>query len=164
VDGHNGFKVLRRGPKGSKRSAIPDVHTYYVTEVRELIARILIDIDTEWQASVTLEGIDNVHDFVEKLDRIEPPGQLVSLLVDPLLQKYVDLKPSSITSTRIGLWLATCLEEQYEAARLGTGDDRYLSEVLDGLLRYGQYTKVSKGITLDTECELTSQSHCTLSS
>jgi hypothetical protein len=74
------------------------------------------------------------------------------------------LKPSSITSTRIGLWLATCLEEQYEAARLGTGDDRYLSEVLDGLLRYGQYTKVSKGIILDTKCGLTSQSHCTLSS
>jgi centromere protein I len=96
---------------------------------------------------VTLEGIDNVDDFVGKLDRIEPPGQLVSLFTDPLLQKYVDLKPSPINSTRIGLWLATCLEEQFEAARLGNGDDRYLSEVLDGLLKYGQYTKVSKRCT-----------------
>jgi centromere protein I len=97
---------------------------------------------------VTLEGIDSVDDFVGKLDRIEPPGQLVSLLTDPLLQKYVDLKPSPVNSMRIGLWLATCLEEQFEAARSGTGDDRYLSEVLDGLLKYGQYTKVSKQITL----------------
>jgi centromere protein I len=112
---------------------------------------------------VTLEGIDNVDDFVQKLDRIEPPGQLVSLLVDPLLQKYVDLKPSPIISTRIGLWLATCLEEQYEAARLGTEDDRYLSEVLDGLLKYGQYTKVSKRTRSNLECGLTLRSHCILS-
>ena len=74
---------------------------------------------------MTLEGIDSVEDFVEKLDRIEPPGQLVSLLKDPLLQKYVDLKPSPINSTRIGFWLATYLEEQFEAARLGNGDERY---------------------------------------
>ncbi|KAL1607256.1 hypothetical protein SLS59_002219 [Nothophoma quercina] len=30
---HNGFKVLRRGPKRSKASVLPDVHTYYATEV-----------------------------------------------------------------------------------------------------------------------------------
>jgi hypothetical protein len=28
-----------------------------------------------------------VDDFVEKLDRTEPPGQLVAVLTDPLLQK-----------------------------------------------------------------------------
>jgi centromere protein I len=94
------------------------------------------------QNSVTLEGIDNVDDFVEKLDRIEPPGQLVSLLADPLLQKYVDLKPSRITTARIGIWLAACLEEQFEAYRQGAGDERYLDEILGGLLRYAQYTKV----------------------
>jgi hypothetical protein len=95
------------------------------------------------QSSATLEGIDSVDDFVEKLDRIEPPGQLVALLADPLLQKYVDLKPSPITAARLGNWLATCLEEQFEEHRQGTGDDQYLSEVLDGLLKYAQYTKVS---------------------
>ncbi|KAF2129000.1 Mis6-domain-containing protein [Dothidotthia symphoricarpi CBS 119687] len=124
LDRHNGFKVLRRGPKRSKVSAIPDVHTYHATE-----------------NSVTLEGIDSVEDFVEKLDRIEPPGQLISFLTDPLLQKYVDLRPSPIISSRIDLWLATCLEDQYEIARQGTGDSRYLSEVLDGLLKHAQYTK-----------------------
>ncbi|KAL6154246.1 Phosphate metabolism transcription protein [Exserohilum turcicum] len=121
---HNGFKVLRRGPKDSKNSAIPEVHTYHATE-----------------NSITLEGIDSVDDFVEKLDRIEPPGQLVSLLADPLLQKYVDLKPSRITTARIGIWLAACLEEQFEAYRQGAGDDQHLNEILSGLLRYAQYTK-----------------------
>jgi centromere protein I len=94
------------------------------------------------QASITLEGIDNVDDFVNKLDRIEPPGQLISFLTDPLLQKYVELKPSPITERRIELWLSTCLEEQYNAVKEGNADLHYLSELLDGLLKHVQYTKV----------------------
>ncbi|KAF2640917.1 Mis6-domain-containing protein [Massarina eburnea CBS 473.64] len=121
---HNGFKVLRKGSKRIKASLIPDVHTFHANE-----------------ASVTLEGIDNVGDFVEKLDRIEPPGQLISFLTDPLLQKFVDLKPSPIVERRIELWLSTCLEEQYNAVKEGTADHPYLSEVLDGLLKHAQYTK-----------------------
>jgi centromere protein I len=126
MDRHNGFKILRKGPKRSKISAIPDVHTYHATE-----------------ASVTLEGIDNVEDFVEKLDRIEPPGQMISFLTDPLLQKFCELRPSPITSTRIDLWLATCLEGLYEAERSGTGDLLYLSEILEDLFQHAQSAKVS---------------------
>lgn len=81
-------------------------------------------------------------DFVEKLDRIEPPGQLISILTDPLLQKYVDLNSSPIIRRRIELWLSTCLEEQYNAVKDGRVDAPYLSEVLEGLLMYAQYTKV----------------------
>lgn len=121
---YNGFKVLRKGPRRGKSSAIPEVHTYQTIET-----------------SVTLEGIDNVEDFVERLDTIEPPGQLISLLTDPLLQKYVDLKPTPITIARIGLWLATCLEDQFEEERLGNGSPQYLAELLQGLLRHTQYTK-----------------------
>jgi centromere protein I len=97
---------------------------------------------------VTLEGIDNAEDFVEKLDRIEPPGQLISFLTDPLLQKYVELKPSPIISSRIDLWLATCLEEQYGAERQGTGNEPFLSELLDGLLKHARYTKVCENASL----------------
>lgn len=35
---HNGFKVLRHGPKSTKASALPDVHTYHATEVKHLIS------------------------------------------------------------------------------------------------------------------------------
>jgi centromere protein I len=91
---------------------------------------------------VTLEGIDNAEGFVEKLDVIEPPGQLISFLTDPLLQKFVELKPSPIISSRIDLWLATCLEEQYEAERQGMADGPVLSELLDGLLKHTTSTKV----------------------
>jgi centromere protein I len=104
---------------------------------------------------VTLEGIDNVDDFVEKLDRIEPPGQMISILTDPLLQKYVELHPSPITSARIDLWLSTCLEDLYRDEQLGSGDYSYLKEILGGLLKHAQYTKVSphRGRAV---CELTS--------
>lgn len=125
-DHHNGFKVLRKGNKGSKASIIPNVHTYHATET-----------------SVTLEGIDNVDDFVERLDRIDPPGQLVSFLDDPLLQKYVDLRPSPMISSRIDLWLGTCLEELYEGTRLGTSDEQYSADVLQGLVHHAEYAKVS---------------------
>ncbi|KAG9194956.1 hypothetical protein G6011_00076 [Alternaria panax] len=124
ADGQNGFKVVRKRLKGSKGSVIPDVHTYHATE-----------------NSTTLEGIDGVDDFVEKLDRIEPPGQLVAVLTDPLLQKYIQLVPSPITTTRLSIWLAACLEEQFEDYRQGTGNDQCRSEILEGLLRYAQVTK-----------------------
>lgn len=91
---------------------------------------------------MTLEGIDNVEDFVEKLDRIEPPGQMISFLTDPLLQKYVEMRPSPITATRIDLWLATCLEDLYEAERLGINDPQYLKDIFAGLLTHAQSAKV----------------------
>ncbi|KAF2268975.1 Mis6-domain-containing protein [Lojkania enalia] len=120
----NGFRVLRKGAKRSKVSVIPDVHTFRAQET-----------------SVTLEEIDNVEDFVERLDSIEPPGQMISSLVDPLLQKFVDLRPSEITSTRIDLWLSTCLEEEFNIAQYGVETSANLSEILQGLYRQTQYTK-----------------------
>lgn len=90
---------------------------------------------------MTLEGIDNVEDFVENLERIEAPGQMVSFLTDPLLQKYVELNDSPIIIQRIQLWLSTCLEDQYNAIKEGAVDPRYLSDILDGLLKHARYTK-----------------------
>lgn len=83
-----------------------------------------------------------MYDFVEKLDLIEPPGQLISLLTDPLLQKYVELKSSPIIAARTNLWLGTCLEEQYEGERVGNGDSQYFSEILGGLAKFSRTSKV----------------------
>lgn len=80
--------------------------------------------------------------FVERLDRIEPPGQLISFLTDPLLQKYVDLKPSPVASARIDLWLATCLEDRISSAAHDVEDPALLAELLLGLLQHARYTKV----------------------
>ncbi|KAK7187222.1 Mis6 domain-containing protein [Paraphaeosphaeria sporulosa] len=120
----NGFKVARTGRKRVKTSAIPDVHTFHANET-----------------SVTLEGIDNVEDFVEKLEVFEVPGQMVSFLTDPLLQKFVELSGSPIITKRIQLWLSMCLEDQYNAIKEDSVDWRYFSDILDGLLKHAQYTK-----------------------
>jgi centromere protein I len=103
---------------------------------------------------VTLEGIDTVEAFVERLDRIEPPGQLISFLTDPLLQKFVDLNPSPVTSARISLWLATCLEDQITSAAHNVEASAFLSELLDGLLQHARYTKVRMSHE-GTDCRLT---------
>lgn len=68
---------------------------------------------------------------------------MISFLTDPLLQKYVELKPSPTVTKRIDLWLGTCLEDLYENHRHGAEDPYVLSEVLDGAYRHAQYTKVS---------------------
>ncbi|ORY17972.1 Mis6-domain-containing protein [Clohesyomyces aquaticus] len=128
---HNGFRVLRKGPKRSKTSVIPEVHTFHAVET-----------------SVTLEGIDTADDFVEKLDRIEFPGQLISFLTDPLLQKYLLLIPSEMASHRIDLWLSTYLEEEYEAARSGMATSEHLTEILEGLYKQTRYTKILLNIAL----------------
>ncbi|KAF2736807.1 Mis6-domain-containing protein [Polyplosphaeria fusca] len=121
---YNGFRVLRHGAKRSKLSAIPEVHTFQAHET-----------------SVTLEEIDSVDDFVEKLDRIEPPAQMISFLSDPLLQKFTELRPSRIATARIDLWLSACLEDEYLAVQAGRTTSSSLSDTLDGLYKHAQYTK-----------------------
>jgi centromere protein I len=66
---------------------------------------------------------------------------MISFLTDPLLQKYVELKPSHVTSARIDLWLSASLEDVYEAERLGSSDLKYAKEILEGLCRHVESTK-----------------------
>ncbi|OCK91240.1 Mis6-domain-containing protein, partial [Cenococcum geophilum 1.58] len=121
----NGFRVLRQGVKRNKVSIIPEVHTFHANET-----------------SVTLEEIDNVDDFVEKLDRVELPGQVISSLKDPLLQKYLSLNPSNIASRRIDLWLSIFLEDEFEAVKQGESPSVFLSEIFEGILGQTRYTKL----------------------
>ena len=99
-----------------------------------------------------MEEIDCVERFVEKLDQIEPPGQMVSFLADPLLQKFVDLKPSTVSAARVHLWLSSCLDEEYTAAQEYQGTSAQLSDVLGGLCTYTQYSKVIFEFLTMAEC------------
>ncbi|OCL13301.1 Mis6-domain-containing protein [Glonium stellatum] len=120
----NGFRVLRQGVKRSKVSVIPEVHTFHANET-----------------SVTLEEIDNVDDFVEKLEKIELPGQIISSLKDPLLQKYLSLNPSNLASRRVDLWLLIFLEDEFEAVKRGDSPSTFLSEIFEAILGQTRYTK-----------------------
>ena len=95
------------------------------------------------QGSVTLEEIHTVEDFVDKLERIDPPSQLVAGLRDPLLQKYLSLHPSAETQQRLEFWLLRYFEEELDTLREGFGASLTLTDMLAALVEYTEATKVS---------------------
>ncbi|RYP90185.1 hypothetical protein DL770_003721 [Monosporascus sp. CRB-9-2] len=57
--------------------------------------------------SVSLEEIENVDGFVKALETIELPNQLIAVLGDPLLQKFLLLKPDAEANQRVNNWLSS---------------------------------------------------------
>lgn len=81
-------------------------------------------------------------DFIEKLEKIEPPNQLISALGDPLLQKYLMLKPSDTATRRLNQWLSTFFDEELRLLAQGHKSSRQLTDMLEKLLSHTRYTKV----------------------
>jgi centromere protein I len=100
--------------------------------------------------STTLEEIENARDFAQKLELLELPNQLISVLHDVLLQKYLALNPSPIASDRINYWLAVFFADE---AALGYNSPR-LSKMLQLLLNYIRKTKVGRGLKVTSELKL----------
>ncbi|PMD65163.1 Mis6-domain-containing protein [Hyaloscypha bicolor E] len=124
------FSVTRKGVDGSKRKyspIIPEVHTSRALE-----------------SSITLEEIEDVHEFVRKLEKIELPNQLVAVINDPLLQKFLLLMSSDTNSKRIDSWLLAFFEDQLEDS---TSSDSEIFEMLEAVLGYTRYNK-----TLPSAC------------
>ncbi|KAI2473805.1 Mis6-domain-containing protein [Annulohypoxylon bovei var. microspora] len=84
------FRVARNRMHGKGSTKLPEVHTSNATE-----------------KSITLEEIENVDGFVNNLERIELPNQLIAVLGDPLLQKLLTLKPHSEAHQRASSWLSS---------------------------------------------------------
>jgi len=80
-----------------------------------------------------------VHDFVRKLEKIEPPNQLVAVIQDPLLQKFLQLRSSDVYVKRVDSWLLAFFEDQLEAS---DSSETKILQMLKSILGYTQYTKV----------------------
>jgi len=89
-----------------------------------------------------LEEIENVDDFVGRLEKIELPNQVISALGDSLFQKYLVLKPSETASKRLNQWLSTFFDEELHLLSHGPHESKRLSGMLERLLHYTRYTKV----------------------
>ncbi|KAG0135182.1 Mis6-domain-containing protein [Tuber indicum] len=124
-DARSSFRIVRkiagRAMKRQKTNhiVIPEVHTFRSIE-----------------ASVTLEDVEDVSDFVKKLDKLELPNQLVAVLEDPLLRKLISLKPSDGANLRINNWLAACLSGELDSPsvsdlRSADRTEQFLSRVLE---------------------------------
>lgn len=80
-----------------------------------------------------------MHEFVHKLEKIEPPNQLVAVINDPLLQKFLQLRSSDTNSKRIDRWLLAFFEDQLEDSTLSPSK---ILDMLEAVLGYARYTKV----------------------
>ncbi|KAH8821570.1 Mis6-domain-containing protein [Xylogone sp. PMI_703] len=124
VENQASFRLARKGADDRKRtklSGLPEVYTSNATE-----------------SSITLEEIENVSEFVEKLEKIDLPNQIVAVIGDRLMQKFIQLKPAPSTSRRIDNWLMSFFEDQ-----LGDpdGSEPRILAMLAAILDYTRYTK-----------------------
>ncbi|KAH7321554.1 Mis6-domain-containing protein [Rhexocercosporidium sp. MPI-PUGE-AT-0058] len=116
------FRVARKAnTKGRKSTVVPQVYTSHAHET-----------------SVTLEEIEDVHDFIQKLENIEPPNQLAAVINDPLLQKFLQLRSNESHSKRVESWLLAFFEDQLQSPNAG---ERHILEMLESILGYTRHTK-----------------------
>ncbi|KAL4803310.1 Mis6-domain-containing protein [Aspergillus unguis] len=125
--GSTSFQVVHRGlVKRSKvETVVPDVQTSRVAPNR-----------------TSLEELRSVEHFIERLDKIELPNQIISTLSDGLAQKYLFLVQPEVADRRLNDWLQAFLSDHLEYAR--DFDDEgveELSHVLSLVVIYTQYTK-----------------------
>ncbi|PFH56973.1 hypothetical protein XA68_15681 [Ophiocordyceps unilateralis] len=122
----HGFRVNK--PVNRSYGLIPVVQTTQATE-----------------ESVTLEEIDSVESFVQSLEKLELPNQLVAVLADPLLQKLLMLRPGAESQRRISNWLISVLRDFVE----GDADEETLWAVLAVVRDFVVQTKTLPPVFLD---------------
>ena len=124
----SGYHVLHRGTV--KRSRI------------EVVIPVL-QTSRVSRKHTSLEEIRDIEHFVDKLDRIELPNQIISTLGDAMAQKYLHLIQSEAANHRLDEWLRNFLEDRLEQIRNDNDDEpESLSYVLSFVEGYASFTKV----------------------
>ncbi|KAH9909767.1 Mis6-domain-containing protein [Xylariomycetidae sp. FL2044] len=126
------FRVARQRLGGKKSAPVPEVHTSHATE-----------------QSVTLEEIESVDGFVKRLEIIELPNQLISVLADPLLQKFMLLRPQAEAQKRASSWLTSYVQD------VMSGDSEIdLTGILEIMKTYVSAVKILPPVFLTLFSEL----------
>lgn len=93
-----------------------------------------------WTSLEELRGIDH---FIERLDKIELPNQIISTLGDRFAQKYLFLVQSETANARLDDWLTSFLNDKLEQIQNGEDDDpETLTYILLLAVEYVRYAKV----------------------
>lgn len=124
----SGFQVVHRGlSKRSKMEVIvPDVQTSRVSDGR-----------------TSLEELRGVDHFIERLEKIDLPNQIVSTLGDAMAQKFLYLVQPEAANYRLDDWLSGFLGDKLGHIQDGdVSESEELSYVLTLAVFYVQYTKV----------------------
>lgn len=99
------------------------------------------------QSSHDLEAINGVNDLIGNLESISVSPHMVSVIDDPLLQRYVGLDSSDEIKFQIDEWYSS-----FFGTQLRKVDEKKLAAVLLKVLSYTQYTKVC--LTKDLSCNI----------
>ncbi|KAL2828213.1 Mis6-domain-containing protein [Aspergillus cavernicola] len=130
--------------QGAKSTSFQVVHRGLVK--RSKVETIVPDVQTSRVAHnrTSLEELRSVDHFIERLDKIELPNQVVSTLADGLAQKYLFLVQPEVANRRLNDWLGNFLSDQLEYAQDfdGEGVDA-LGYVLTLAISYVRYTKTT---------------------
>ncbi|KAJ6024257.1 Centromere protein Cenp-I [Penicillium herquei] len=125
--GSSGFQIAHRG--AAKRSKI------------EVVIPVL-QTSRVSNKHTSLEELRDIDHFVDKIDMIELPNQIISALGDGMAQKYLHLVQSEVADHRLNEWLRNFLQDKLEQIQAEDGDDPdVLSYVLGFVEAYAAYTK-----------------------
>lgn len=122
------FQVVHRGAVKRSRieAAIPPLQTSRVSD-----------------KLTSLEEIRDVGHLVERIDKIELPNQIISILSDAIAQKYLHLVQPVLADHRLDEWLRSFLEDQLELLREDEDDPETLAYFLSFVVGYATCIKVS---------------------
>lgn len=154
INGYNNiFQVVRRGTSSKRRKVaviIPDLQTSRVKP-----------------SFTSLEELRDVDGFVERLEKIELPNQIVSVLENRMAHKYMAIVGPETAIHRLNDWLDAFLKDEVEMAKLpDSADSETLRYVLGAICGYVQSTKVgtiqaallnSNGLTSSRNCLMPSK-------
>lgn len=98
--------------------------------------RLLTNLE-RYQKSVTLEEIDSAESLASNLEKIDLPDHLVSVLVDPLLQKFMMLRPDQDLQRALA-WMNSQLAELLN----GDADEEAMLNTMNVIYEYARSTKV----------------------
>ncbi|KAJ6016862.1 Centromere protein Cenp-I [Penicillium sp. IBT 35674x] len=91
----------------------------------------------------SLEELRGIEHFVDKIEMIELPNQIISTLGDGMAQKYLHLIQSEAANHRLDEWLKALLQDRLENIQEWNEDDEpdLISYVLEFVEGYAAYTK-----------------------
>lgn len=129
--------------QATQQSSFQIVHRGTVKRSRIEVVIPVLQTSRVSNKHTSLEEIRDIDHFVNRLDKIELPNQIVSTLGDAMAQKYLHLVQSEAANHRLDAWLRSFLEDKLEQIRDNDDDEpEALSYVLSFVEGYASYTKV----------------------
>ncbi|PSR80116.1 Mis6-domain-containing protein [Coniella lustricola] len=140
----DGFKTIHQhlaGNKAAKGLCIPGVQTSHAHET-----------------SITLEEVDSAESLAANMERIEMPDHLVAVLVDPLLQKLMMVRPDKDWH-RAWAWMDMQISEILN----GDAEEDALVNCLQVMGEYAQATKLTRFLAaLESSMDGSTEAQCDL--